>query len=281
MSNSFDTKELIFEAAKTVAKEGYDDALKPFAKELGKTLDTAGKTVNALLFPLRNMVYKVSLIEEKLEKDLEEKLINVPAEKRITPPPYIAVPALEAMRYTFGNIELRNLFTNLLASSMNTDTVAYVHPSFIEIVKQLSPLDAKIFKEFEPTSQSKKSHPICKLKFEEQTKTENLGLIKVGESFTVYSHLVNLKNISASPDFVSSCLQNLERLGLIEISYTHYSSNSDDYKAFDTHPVFEEAREVYKPYKEQERYKNHELRLEKGLIHITSFGRMFASTCIE
>ena len=42
--------------------------------------------------------------------------------------------------------ELRNLYANLLAKSMYIDTKELVHPSFVEIIRQMSPIDALIFK---------------------------------------------------------------------------------------------------------------------------------------
>lgn len=42
--------------------------------------------------------------------------------------------------------ELRNLYANLLAKSMYIETKELVHLSFVEIIKQISLLDALIFK---------------------------------------------------------------------------------------------------------------------------------------
>lgn len=40
--------------------------------------------------------------------------------------------------------ELRDMFANLLARSMDTATAGNVHPSFVEVIKQLTPDEARI-----------------------------------------------------------------------------------------------------------------------------------------
>ena len=42
------------------------------------------------------------------------------------------------------------MFVNLISKSMNSDYIQKVHPSFAEIIKQMSPVDARIFKSLGP-----------------------------------------------------------------------------------------------------------------------------------
>ncbi len=58
----------------------------------------------------------------------------------------IVGPALEASRYYIEEEELRKMFAKLIASSMNKNKseISITHPSFVEIIKQLTPLDAQI-----------------------------------------------------------------------------------------------------------------------------------------
>lgn len=57
----------------------------------------------------------------------------------------VAVPIVEAMRYTSHKEELREMFTNLLGAAMNADSID-AHPAFVDIIKQLSPDEGKIIK---------------------------------------------------------------------------------------------------------------------------------------
>lgn len=67
---------------------------------------------------------------------IQEALIDrqVPAENLAEPRLEVAVPALEAMRYS----ALRREFALLIASTMDVATADEAHPAFVEILKQLT-----------------------------------------------------------------------------------------------------------------------------------------------
>lgn len=65
-----------------------------------------------------------------------------------SPDPHIAVPALQYISYCMDNDELRDMYANLLANSMNKVVKNGVHPGFVEIIKQLSPDEARLLKQF-------------------------------------------------------------------------------------------------------------------------------------
>lgn len=122
----------------------YQDAVQPLAKEVGKALGTLGQTVNIALSPLRALVWSWETIEEYVKTTVEQKLRErrVPPERIQTPEPDIAVPALEAMRYS----KLREQYAMLLATSMDRDAAKFAHPSFVEILKQLTSDEARILR---------------------------------------------------------------------------------------------------------------------------------------
>lgn len=82
---------------------------------------------------------------EKTHKKLAKKLDSIPEDKLKSPAPYMVLPLMQDMfTYSAPNCEyLHNMFVNLLASSMNTDMDHAVHPVFVNIIKSLSPIDAK------------------------------------------------------------------------------------------------------------------------------------------
>ena len=57
--------------------------------------------------------------------------------------------------------ELRNMYANLLAASMLKDEKENAHPSFVEIIKQLSPDEAKLLKKI---SESGDAYPLIDVK---------------------------------------------------------------------------------------------------------------------
>ena len=104
------------------------------------------KTVRALVAPLRALVWGAEKIEEIFVPEVEKKLANVPEERRISPDLTIAGPAVEALRFTGDQPELRDMFANLLAVSIDVETAKNAHPAFVEIIKQLTPDEARILK---------------------------------------------------------------------------------------------------------------------------------------
>ena len=108
-------------AIKTVP-DLYDDALKPATQESGKTLALIPRAINAALVPLRQWIAEREYKLAETEKLLAKKLEHVGEEKIVTPEAYVAVPAIQAISYSMNSEELRNLYANLLAKAMNSDT---------------------------------------------------------------------------------------------------------------------------------------------------------------
>ena len=99
---------------------------------------------NVVLYPVRkaNLSFKYKL--EAFEEDLKEKIKDIPEENLQAPPTMIAGPTLEALRYTYDEAELREMYENLLASAMDTRIAPEAHPSFVDAIKQMSPIDAQV-----------------------------------------------------------------------------------------------------------------------------------------
>ena len=137
------SKEILNEA-KALTPEVYKDIAKPALQEVGSV---AGRTVKALLSPIRGMLWGWEQIEMFVEEGVKKKFERIPEERRKSPEPEIAVPLLQALTYTAQNETLRDMYINLLANSMDSDKEKVVHPSFVEIIKQMNTLDAKVFEQ--------------------------------------------------------------------------------------------------------------------------------------
>lgn len=211
MSNGFEQfANSVGKAIETVP-DVYNDVLKPATQESGKTLSLVPRTINAALVPLRQWIAYKEYNMAETEILIAQKLAHISEEKIVTPEPYVAVPAIQAISYSMNNDELRNLYANLLAKSMNTDTKESVHPSFVEIIKQMSPNDAIIFKIiFE-----NKITPLIDLSIESNG----------GQANFIY----NISWITSyPPDSIKISIDNLTRLGLIDIPYgSSYTDNSN------------------------------------------------------
>ena len=147
-----ETAKAVAELAKEIPV--YLDAVQPTAKSLGSALAPAGyeigravtaaaKAVNIALAPLHGAVWGWDRIEvivlSELGRRFEAKL-----KKLVTPKPNVAGPILEALRYAGHDATLRDMYLNLLAASMDSETVTKAHPAFVEVIRQLTPDEAKL-----------------------------------------------------------------------------------------------------------------------------------------
>lgn len=243
-----------------IASQVYNDALKPTAQEFGKTLCLIPKAINAALSPLREWISVKEYNIAKTEQLLAHKLENLNPEKITTPKPYVAVPAIQALSYSMDSSDLRNLYANLLAKSMNVDTQDNVHPSFVEIIKQLSPLDAQLFN----ILCSDGANPIIDLKRKEKGSIGSIDLVN------------NIMNIDiASHEFIALSINNLERLNLISIPDDVQYANDNLYKPFYDHPIYKKHLKLCKSIG------SYELIIIKKSISITDIGKSFYNICIN
>jgi len=196
-----------------VAKDIYQDAAKGATVEAGESLQAiVGLFNNVVLFPIKkaNINYRYKL--EEFEKDLRRKIEKIPQEKIGEPDLTISGPTIEALKYTFDTKEIREMYLNLLASSMNQDIRDKAHPAFVEIIKNMSAFDAKIFELFSTSS----NIPIAAIRI---TTGENYFLHALPQIFS--SELF----LHGDPFELSRCLLNLERLAIIKLRLDRYLPN--------------------------------------------------------
>ncbi|MFR8352664.1 MAG: DUF4393 domain-containing protein [Blautia obeum] len=98
----------------------------------------------------RRMKYAHDL--ELYKQELSRAISSIPEEKRIEPNIQTTAQALENSKYCIESEELRKMFVNLISNSMDNRYIQNVHPSFAEIIKQMSPTDARILKTLRPKS---------------------------------------------------------------------------------------------------------------------------------
>ncbi|MBF0785962.1 DUF4393 domain-containing protein [Muribacter muris] len=80
---------------------------------------------------------------EKFKEEIANKSNQIPDENRIEPDIDIIGSTLDAARFRINKDEIRDMFSNLIASAMDSSKADDIHPSFSEMIKMLSPLDAQ------------------------------------------------------------------------------------------------------------------------------------------
>lgn len=262
--------EEIMEAAMTM--KSIDKAVGNLADKPTKTM---GNTLDNILFLVfgdfnhdidkRRLKYDYDL--KAFEQTLMEKVEQIPVEKRIEPDLQTVAPALEAAKYCVEHEDLRIMFANLIATSMNQDTKNVLHPSFSEIIKQMNPLDATNFKLFK----NRKFYPVVTYIFKDS---------KGSATFFSNAFLANKNQQDINIQAVS--LNVLERLGLIQINYNEQIDYEAEYEQFRHTDLFKAQLEFIEFTPEEIRQSIHAEQpdIRRGIIRITAFGSNFMKACL-
>ena len=205
---------------------------------------------------------KYSYAIQEFEKELKEKISKIPEDKLVEPNIQVVAPALESAKYCILHKELRMLFTQLITSSLHSDFCNYVHPSFSEIIKQMSPLDAKNIFLF-----SKKDYyPICSYRVH----------FKDG-SFDDYHKNIFLSNKDETNLVLQSIsISSLERLGLVKIRFDEEVSTYK-YEPFKSTNLYQQLQsDINNNIIPKATY----IEIIKATVELTPYGEIFIKSCI-
>lgn len=264
-----DEIDAVAKAAKEIVKAVpiYKDTVQPVAKEVGKSLKTVGGVINVALAPLSAMVYGYESIKKNLKDRLEKKLSKTSPENIVTPPLGIVGPLLEKYKYVYNNVDLSQMFINLLANAMDKEQIQKAHPSFVNIVSELSPDEARLIKRIS------KQNTFPKLDIRIKNKeTKNHTYHYAYINFTLLGEQSGLSN----PEFTPSYLNNLQRLSIISISFGTFSeiiAEKNAYKSLEEHTLVKEIKNKIK--------ENEEIEIVRGIIRVTDFGEMFMEAVLK
>lgn len=255
-----ETAKAVAELAKSVPI--YQDAIQPAAKEAGKSLRLVTRAVNAALTPVEGLVWGVEKIRDFVRERVAEKLSNVPPDEVQEPKPHIAVPAIEALRYTGAESDLSELYANLLATSMDKATAYRAHPAFVDMIKSMSPDEAKIMRFLALSG----DQPLINIR---------LVLNEQGHFRTVHRHLslIGIKAQCAHPTLAANYLDNLERLGLIETP-ERFLIAEELYQEIENHPQVTSIKNSLT------KVEGARVDVEKLKIEITDLGKQFIRACV-
>lgn len=195
----------------------YDDLVQPAAKELGTALATVAKTVNVALAPISGIIWGYDTIKDFVASKVSQKLINIAPENIATPNPIVVGPALEALKYTGHNEILRNMYANLLANALDKATKDDTHPSFVELIKQLSPREAQLLLEI---SQRDVFPNVCYYQGRERTFDSRHSIRGGIVSNKVKSEFVRLCDKIGIELDAEVALDNYRRLQVVDIEST-------------------------------------------------------------
>lgn len=171
--------------------------------------------------------------------------------------------ALENSKYCIESEELRKLFVNLISKSMDSHYTSNVHPSFAEIIKQMSPIDARILKTLHP----KYNFPVVDYVLENH----------LTSSYELQFPAVYISSLSDIDMWsASSAISSLERLGIIALDTSSSFSDKSVYTPF-------EETDYYKTFSSKaiRSYASKRATIHKYLGFFTPLGKNFFEVCVK
>ena len=192
--------------------------------------------------------------------DMAAKLAEVPDENLMTPPPSVAIPTIEGLSYSIDEPALKDMYLNLLATATDDRISQRAHPSFAEIIKQLSPAEASLLLDV----LRMKGLAVCRL-------TRNAP---EGPGFSIVcTHLVNVKSENSEgpvrqDDLIAIWMDNWVRLGLITVDYGSYLVQEGVYD-------WVSPRREYVDAIASDDRGEASVNIDKGMASPTEFGKQF------
>ncbi len=222
---------------------------------------------NVPLYPFKVANEKYKHKFELLKAELKEKENKIPSECLHDPSLAIVGPAFEALKYTIDEDKLREMYVNLLASSIDSRKDSIVHPSYVDIIRQMNSFDANLFKFLASNHKNIPAiNPNVGLKG-----TNKVFVDAMPEWYIEWNDDIDVFQTSAS-------LVRLSKFGLIELLYDRTISDTNVYDELQSSPVLNKILENYK--KSNPKYEL-ELMVTCSALYVNDYGKQFAAVCID
>ena len=240
--------------------EIYGDLAKPGVQQVGKALGTVLGLGNTVLWPIHWANERTRIYLAKNLEDYRVQLEHLPQDKVIPVAPEIGVPIAEKLTYVCDR-KLADMYVTLLAKASNADSVWEAHPSFVNIINNLSPDEAQLLEYF--------------------VNEHNLEFLTAKwESPVLYSFAGDLliapehSRSLLYPQNVPAYINNLDGLGLVVIHQNRSvkRDNVDNYISLKDYWSGQFTRQA--PHDPDQT-----LMFENGVVTLTRFGSQFIHAC--
>ncbi|WP_148285094.1 DUF4393 domain-containing protein [Micavibrio aeruginosavorus] len=236
--------------------------------QLGKSAVTVTRAINNFLLPIAAFNFGCekakAYFSERFEYDFSEKMKNVDPEDVIEPKSSVAAQALQGLAFSHEESELKEMYLSLLASASNKKSRGSVHPSYVQIIREMTSDEAKIL----ASRYVFGSIPVA-----------DIHLYKGTGGFNTVATNVSMLAESAGCDFKDmgpTYIDNLCRLGVFEIKRDQRITDDSAYAFVEGLPLYRELQEFVSknPVGARVEYK-------KKVMHLTTLGTLFIRTCIS
>ncbi|MFI5710978.1 DUF4393 domain-containing protein [Kribbella sp. NPDC051620] len=192
--------------------------------------------------------------------DMAEKLACIPDEHLSTPSASVAIPAMEGLRYSVDEPALKEMYLNLLATATDARTQETAHPSFAEIIRQLSPREAPMLLDC-----LRQVHTLVRLRRKSE---DGRGETPAANHLMYFTNAETWEQVEEPS--LPVWIDNWARLGLVDASYTRSLTDKSRYDWVETSPQYMRLAELDPRGGES-------LRIAQGLLGPSDFGAQFRS----
>jgi hypothetical protein len=240
--------------------------LKPLVDQSVVTLTGIMKLLNAATrLPLFVAAHAEELAAACVAR-IRTKFEAIPEAQRIAPPLEVVGPLLAHYPYVAAKPPLREMFEQLLVSSI--DRERRVHPSYVEILKQLNPDEAKMLaaalEYFHDWHNGDIYAPVLYLSLVEKTTNSERRIRRIC--------FLDDVDLLTSDDLRRSYTENFERLGILKFDRSATLTDFD-YATMHSHRAYVEAAAVAQR-------ESCTLGIVCGHVELTAFGYSLLTACI-
>lgn len=216
----------ITNAAISVATKAGTEVVNNASKGIGQTVSDMWYSIYGYKWSEKRQKKEIEVAHnvEKFKEEITNKSAQIPDENRIEPDIDVIGSTLESARFRINKDEIRDMFSNLIVSAMDSSKADDIHPSFSEMIKMLSPLDAQ------------------NLYYLYHNKDETISKIIInfekGGYQEVYTHIYLGNPECKINELIEPSIDNLIRLKLVNVSYTEYKTAENAYIAHLENPLY-------------------------------------------
>ena len=239
--------------------------LNPIAISAGETLSNVWNGCFAYLNTwAQKQIFKNQQDFIAYKNSVEKKYADIPENQRKEPQLSLIGPAIEASKYYIEEPIIREMFSTLIAASMDKRKEHLVHHSFVDIIKQMAPNDATVLSKIEHNG------PLAEIRV--YTKSNSYSYRRIGPTDMVI--LPHATDSEILPDTIS--MSNLARLGLVHFDRIMSLSVQSVYDKYMYCSYYQEALRFLKENKQD--YERCDI--SKGMFSLTQLGYTFQELCL-
>jgi hypothetical protein len=213
-----------------------------------------------LLQPLRRFIgFRDEYFDVRFAEDMADRLSAISPEDMVEPRMSIAAQAIEGLSYSLDEPSLKDMYLNLLATASDANRQERAHPSFAEIIKQLSSEEAALL----PYVFSAEGDALAMARIKRNNPD--------GSWSPVHEFVLNLP-VAVDYQSLEVFVDNWVRLGLVETTYQYTLHDAEEYSW---------VRQIVDALTEAElqgfTVLDPSFGSDHGILRPTQFGRRFAS----